>query len=127
MMMDAINFRRVAPLAFAAALSLCASSAFAQSGEELFKECSTCHSVKAGENDVGPSLHGVVGRQVASVEGFRYSNIFKAQKFVWTEDLLDRYLTDPQAMLRGSKMPYAGMPDAANRKALIAWLKAQSQ
>ena len=117
--------RRARAFALAAALggAFATSPAFAQSGEELFKECSSGHSVKVGENDVGPSLHGLVGRQIATAEGFRYSNIFKAQKFVWTEDLLDRFLADPQAMFRGSKMPYAGMPDAAQRAALIGWLK----
>ena len=113
--------RLLAPAAAAMAL-LFAAPARADSGEELFKECASCHSLKAGDNEVGPSLHGVFGRQAGTGEGFRYSNIFKAQKFVWTEELLDRYISDPQAMLRGSKMPYSGMSDAENRKALIAWL-----
>lgn len=114
--------------AFMVATSLCGaillpSMSHAQSGEKLFEECVTCHSLEAGKNGVGPSLNGIVGRKIATVDGFRYSNIFKAQKLVWTDELLDRFLTDPQAMFRGNKMPYSGMSDAGQRRALLDWLK----
>ena len=98
---------------------------FAQSAEDLFKECVTCHSVEPGKNGVGPSLHGVLGRRIATAEGFRYSNILKAQTVVWNESLLDRFIADPQAMFRGNKMPYSGMSDAAARKVLVDWLVGQ--
>ena len=99
------------------------SAALAQSGEELFKDCVTCHSTQAGVNGVGPSLNGIFGRRIATVEGFRYSNILTAQKLDWTDELLDRFVADPQAMFRGNKMPYSGLSDPAQRKALIDWLK----
>jgi len=95
---------------------------FAQSAEDLFRECATCHSLEPGKNGVGPSLHGLLGRRVATVEGFRYSNVFKAQSMVWSESLLDRFIADPQAMFRGNKMPYSGMSDAAARKVFVDWL-----
>ena len=98
---------------------------FAQSAEDLFKDCATCHSREPGKNGVGPSLHGLVGRRIATVEGFRYSNILKAQTVVWNESLLDRFIADPQAMFRGNKMPYSGMSDAAARKVLVDWLVSQ--
>ena len=103
------------------------SSASAQSGEEAFKDCATCHSVEKDRHDVGPSLYGVLGRQIGTAEGFRYSNIMKAQKSVWTEEALDRFIADPQAMFRGNKMPYSGMDDAKQRAAVIAYLKAATK
>ena len=114
--------------AFTLATGLCGAlmlppMSHAQSGEKLFEQCVTCHSLEAGKNGVGPSLNGIVGRKIASVDGFRYSNIIKAQKLVWTDELLDRFLADPQAMFRGNKMPFSGISDAGLRRALLDWLK----
>mgnify|MGYP006302317777 CR=1 FL=1 len=127
--MTTINFSHIRALAIAAgAFAIIASSAAsAQSGEEAFKDCATCHSVEKDRHDVGPSLYGVLGRQIGTAEGFRYSNILKAQKSVWTEEALDRFIADPQAMFRGNKMPYSGMDDAKQRAAVIAYLKAATK
>ena len=102
----------------------CTGSAFAQM-DPSFAQCAACHAVKPGQNRLGPSLFGIVGRAKASVPGFAYSPAMKAQKGAWTEPELSAYIADPRAKVPGGKMIYAGMPDAAKRARLIAWLKTQ--
>ncbi|HYZ47598.1 MAG TPA: c-type cytochrome [Sphingomonas sp.] len=88
-----------------------------------FAQCAACHTVKPGENRLGPSLYKVVGRPKASAPGFAYSPAMKAQKGAWSEQELDAFITNPRAKVPGTRMTYAGMPDAAKRARLIAWLK----
>lgn len=97
-------------------------------GEQVFKRCIACHTIdKGGSNGIGPNLHGVVGRAVASHEGFSYSGAMKAKGGVWDEAALDHFLTAPMKALPGTRMAFAGIDDAADRKALILYLKAQSE
>lgn len=120
------QFSLIQALAVASTLALFSNvPAFAQSGEEAFKDCATCHSLEKDRHDVGPSLYGVIGRQIGTAEGFRYSNILKAQKSAWTEEMIDKFITDPQATYRGNKMPYSGMDDAGQRAAVIAYIKSK--
>lgn len=116
---------RSAIFAFAAtALSFTAAMAQAPAASPPeFAQCKTCHSVKAGENRVGPSLAGVVGRKAGSVPKYTYSAANKAFGQVWTEALLDKYLTNPQAVVKGTKMAYPGQKDPAKRAKIIAYLK----
>ncbi|MCW0200142.1 c-type cytochrome [Sphingopyxis sp.] len=97
-------------------------------GEQIFKRCMACHTIdKGGSNGIGPNLHGVVGRAVASHEGFSYSGAMKAKGGAWDEATLDHFLTAPMKALPGTRMAFAGIADAADRKALILYLKAQSE
>ena len=86
-------------------------------------QCKVCHTFVPGTNGVGPSLAGVVGRKAASVPGFAYSEAMKSSGLTWDEATLDTYLTAPMKAVPGTKMTYAGLADAAKRKALIDWLK----
>lgn len=104
------------------AILIGASAAQAQV-DPSFAQCAACHTVAPGQNRLGPTLHKVVGRKKASVPGFAYSPAMKAQKGAWTEAELDAYIANPRAKVPGSRMVYAGMPDAAKRARLIAWLK----
>ena len=92
-------------------------------GEARFQECAACHKLDAGSNGVGPSLHGVFDRKAAELSDFRYSPALKRSGIVWSAQTLDAYLTDPQAMVPGNRMPYAGMADASERADLIAYLQ----
>ncbi len=95
-------------------------------GEQIFKRCMACHTIdKGGSNGIGPNLHGVVGRAVASHEGFSYSGAMKAKGGVWDEAALDHFLTAPMKALPGTRMAFAGIDDAADRKALILYLESQ--
>lgn len=106
------------------ALVMMAGPASAQV-DASFAPCAACHTVKPGQNRLGPSLHDVVGRKKAAVADFNYSPALQAQKGVWSDAELDAYIANPRAKVPGTRMVYAGMQDAAKRKQLIAWLKAQ--
>lgn len=102
------------------------TAAVTYSGEDTYKKCVACHSIdKGGRNGVGPNLHGVVGRAVGSVAGYNYSAAMKAKGGVWDEASLDAYLENPRKAVVGTKMSFAGLSNAEERKALIAYLKAQ--
>lgn len=105
-----------------AGLTGCAVPAQAQM-DPSFAQCVACHTVKPGQNRVGPTLYKVVGAKKAGVPGFNYSPALKAQKGVWNDAELDAYIASPRTKVPGTRMIYAGMPDAAKRKRLIAWLK----
>jgi cytochrome c len=96
-------------------------------GKILFLRCASCHDATTSASaKIGPNLRGVVGRQVASLAGYRYSAALKAQNFVWDHAHLDAWLTNPNALVPGTAMAFAGMPDAADREAVIGYLAAQS-
>lgn len=87
--------------------------------------CSTCHAWQKGVNKIGPSLNGVVGRKVAAIPNYKYSVAMQAygkKQAAWTPAALDAYLLAPQAVVKGTKMAYAGQKDAAKRKEIIAFL-----
>jgi len=97
-------------------------------GAMVFRRCMACHTIdKGGANGIGPNLHGIVGRAVASHPGFSYSGAMKAKGGVWDEGALDAFLADPMKTLPGTRMAFAGVIDEADRKALILYLKAQSE
>ncbi len=91
-------------------------------GEKRFEECATCHTLERGVNNVGPSLFGVFGRKAGEIADYRYSPALKKSGITWTPQTLDAYIADPQKEVPGNRMPYAGMPDAADRADLIAYL-----
>ncbi|WP_428630511.1 c-type cytochrome [Sphingopyxis sp.] len=97
-------------------------------GEQVFKRCVACHTIdKGGSNGIGPNLHGVVGRAVASHADFSYSGAMKAKGGVWDEAALDTYLKQPMMAVPETRMAFAGIPDDADRKALILYLESQSK
>lgn len=96
-------------------------------GRILFLRCASCHDVGGSSvAKIGPSLHGVVGRKVASVDGFSYSAALRAQDFVWDAAHLDRWIQNPNAVAPGTIMAFAGIPEEADRHAIIEYLKSQS-
>lgn len=97
-------------------------------GEQVFRRCVACHTIdRGGSNGIGPNLHGVVGRAVAAHAGFSYSGAMKAKGGVWDRAALDTYLEAPMKALPGTRMAFAGIPDDADRKALILYLEEQSK
>lgn len=94
-------------------------------GKAVFTACKTCHVVTPGQNRIGPSLYGVVGRTSGSVPGFTYSAANKNGHIVWSEPVLYQYLISPQAYLPGTKMTYPGLKDAQKRADVIAYLKSK--
>src|SRR5262245_31952655 len=99
----------------------------ADNGQDVYRQCRACHQIGAGaRNLVGPQLNGIVGRKAGTVEGFSYSSANKeagAKGLMWTEEVLLKYLENPQAFMPGTKMAYAGLKDEGDRKDVIAYLK----
>ena len=117
--------------AFLVAAALCAASApaaiaaDAAHGEEIYNSrCIACHSPDA--NRVGPKHRGVVGRTAGTVPDFNYSKAVKSSGVVWSEETLDKWLTNPQAFIPGQRMNFK-VADPADRAALIAYLKTLTQ
>lgn len=100
-----------------------AQAANVAAGKQVFhSQCAICHADKKGVNKIGPSLFGVVGRHTGSEAGYDYSVANKNANLVWTPDVLDKYIADPQKVVPGTKMPYAGLHNATKRQNLIAFL-----
>jgi cytochrome c len=90
-------------------------------GKIVFQTCAACHSDKP--DAIGPSLRGVYGRKAGSLDNFRYSNAMLRANFVWDEANLRAYLKDPQAKVRGNRMPFAGLSNPKDIDDVIAYLK----
>jgi cytochrome c len=94
----------------------------AQRGAQVFIQCKVCHSLEAGKNMVGPSLHGVLGRKAGTVPGFAYSPAMKNANVTWNDDTLSKYLADPKAFIPGDKMAFVGIKDPSKLGDLLAYL-----
>jgi cytochrome c len=113
----------LATMALAAAGAAANAEGDAARGEKRFEECIACHSVEPGTNGIGPTLHGVLGRKAGELADFRFSPALKRSAITWTAQTLDDFVADPQKIVPANRMPYAGMPDAADRADLIAYLQ----
>ena len=99
-----------------------AQAADAARGRELYAQCQACHSLD-GENGVGPTLQGVMGRRAGTVAEFRYSPAMRRASVVWDAASLDGFMADPQAVVRGNRMPFGGVEEARDRADILAWLQ----
>lgn len=99
----------------------------ANTGQLKFNNaCRTCHTVKEGDNRLGPNLHKILGRKAGSVEGFNYSPALKDSGLVWDEATLDKFIANPEQTAPGNNMkPFTGIESADERKAIITYLAAQ--
>ena len=94
----------------------------AASGERLFRQrCGACHQIATTRNGAGPHLQGVVGRAAGRVEGFNYSPALRDSGVTWTADTLESYLTNPTAMVRGTRMVQR-FNNADERRVIIEFL-----
>lgn len=98
------------------------SAADPEKGARVFRKCSACHKVAAGENNVGPYLHGVVGRQIASVDGFGYSGALSGIDGEWSAEELSAFLENPKGYAAGTTMGFAGLKKPEDRADVIAYL-----
>ncbi len=108
----------------ASELQTAVEGADASAGEGVFRRCLACHSNTAGGgNRVGPGLWGIVGRQVGSVDGFRYSAAMTGSEDVWTLESLNAYLENPRAAFPGTSMGFPGVRSETERLNLLAYLQ----
>ncbi len=89
-------------------------------GEQIYARCLGCHSLEYDRT--GPRHCGIVGRRAGTVPGFAYSDALVASGITWSARSLEWFLADPLAAVPGTKMTFAGVPDAAERRDLVAWL-----
>ena len=97
------------------------AGADAEHGKVLYQSCVACHTERP--DALGPSLKGVVGRKSAALEDFRYSNPMKRANLTWDDDNLRAYISDPQAKVKGNRMPFGGLTDPKDVDDIIAYLK----
>ena len=120
------RFLPPAIVSLALAASLPASSAGdAAHGATVYESlCGGCHALD--ENRFGPAHRGVFGRKAGSAPGYDYSSAVASSTVVWSEETLDRWLTNPEKFIPGQKMSVS-VAKEADRRDLIAYLKAQSR
>lgn len=118
----------------AAALTLAALPVQAQDDEEAVRagklafngSCRTCHSLKEGDNRLGPNLHSIVGRKAGSEE-YGYSPALRSSGLVWDTATLDRFIENPDAVIPGNNMkPYGGISDEQTRSEIVRYLESES-
>ena len=101
-----------------------ALAADADAGKAVFQSsCGICHSVHPGQNKIGPTLSGLVGRKTGAVPGYTYSPANGAANMIWEAGSLDKYLESPRTAMPGTKMTFAGVKDPNKRADLIAYLE----
>jgi len=97
------------------------TAADVEHGKALYQACAACHTDKP--DALGPSLKGVVGRKSAALDDFRYSNPMKRANLTWDETNLRAYIVDPQAKVKGNRMPYGGVHEGKDADDIVAYLK----
>ena len=103
------------------------SVADAVKGEQVFKKCAACHNADpGGANALGPALHGVLGRPLASHAGFAYSDALKGVGGNWDWDNMSAWLANPKKFAAGNKMTFAGLSNPEERANVIAFLNSRS-
>lgn len=115
----------------AAYVMLSASSSAMQEtpGQLVFNNaCRTCHTIKEGDNRLGPNLHKIVGRKAGSLQNYGYSSAMKGADFVWDEAKLDQFIANPDQTVPGNNMkPFSGLASADDRAKVIAFLLSVSR
>jgi cytochrome c len=106
-----------------AMMFLLSGGAFAadlQHGKQVFEACAACHSDKP--DALGPNLNGLIGRKAGTRDDFRYSNAMMRAGFTWDDASLRDYLKDPQAKVKGNRMPFSGLADPKDLEDVVAYI-----
>lgn len=111
-------------LLLSAPSSLAQQPASDESAQQAFNNsCRTCHSMKEGDNRLGPNLNKIVGRKAGSLPNYNYSASMKDAGFVWDDDKLTRFMVKPDEVVSGNKMqPYGGV-SAEEAAKVVAYLQ----
>jgi cytochrome c len=98
-------------------------------GQLLFNNaCRTCHTLREGDNRLGPSLHRIVGRKVGILPGYGYSSAMKSGDLSWDKSTLDRFIANPDQVVPGHTMrPYGGLASPEERASIIDYLEASAR
>ena len=113
-----------AAAAAAVPLPVLLAEASPEEGEAAARKCAACHTFEpGGPSGIGPPLWAVVGRDIASVEGFAYSDALLAKEGEWIFEAMDAFIADPRGWAPGTKMAFAGIRDPAERADLLVHLR----
>ena len=94
-----------------------------EKGKKLYKKCAACHVIeKGGANKIGPALYGVLGRKVAAIGDYKYSQALEDYGKLWTFEEMNGYLRKPQSWIKGTKMSFIGLKNAKDRAAVILYM-----
>ena len=100
-----------------------AAPAFADAGEKIYKKkCKSCHTLEAGKHKTGPSLASIVGRPAGKQDFKNYKGLVDAD-FVWTEENLDGWLTNPKKFIGKRSAMNVKLKKPKDRAAVIEFLK----
>ncbi|QYU68646.1 cytochrome c family protein [Leptolyngbya sp. 15MV] len=100
-------------------------TADATKGQRIFLQCQSCHVRDPGVNRIGPSLAGIVGRAAGTIDGYQYTDANKNSGITWSPEKMFQYLENPQRVVPGTKMAFAGLPNGQDRADLIAFLQTE--
>ena len=95
----------------------------AEAGKKQYNKCAACHSTEPGVQLMGPSLHGLIGREVGSAEDFTYSLAMEEADFTWSAQTLDAFLASPSSEVPGTSMPFGGIRKPDQRAALVCYIE----
>jgi pseudooxynicotine oxidase len=114
---------RSAPAAHPAPVAPAPATLAPGPGEAALRTCAVCHPTDPSDaHGVGPNLHGVSEREVAEAPGYAFSEALRARGGRWSAAELDAFLADPAGYAPGTAMAFPGVPDPAERAALVELL-----
>jgi cytochrome c len=114
----------VSAVTMAAAMPAIAAQEESEGKVAFNNSCRTCHSFKEGDNRLGPTLHGVVGRKAGSIDGFSFSSAMKSSGITWDDATLNEFIANPDKVVHGNAMkPFGGIADATERGKIVEYLK----
>jgi len=113
-----------AMLLFASMSPLFAAEGNTARGQRVFGACAACHPLQPNQNMTGPSLANLWDRKAGSLPSFdRYSSALKSSNIVWNDKTLDEWIENPQHLVAGNEMTFAGIREPQQRADLLAFLK----
>lgn len=103
----------------------------ATKGAKVYKKCVSCHMIGAkAKNRVGPHLNGIIGREIAALQDYKYSKAMIAYgetAKIWSEENLAAYLANPRKAVKGTRMAFVGLRKEKDVANVIAYLKQEAK
>jgi cytochrome c2 len=100
-----------------------AMAASSDAGKVLYEQCASCHGATGAGTEQGPTLVGIVGRKAGQIQNFRYSRAMQRSGIVWKEDTLAQYLSNPQDVVPGNRMPFGGLATREESMDVVSYLE----
>jgi cytochrome c len=93
-------------------------------GAVVYRKCAKCHSLRAdATRRSGPHFAKLFGRKVGTVKGYKYSDVLKKAKFVWSDkSLRDLFRLGPDKFVPGTKMPVQRIENETKLSQLISYM-----